>query len=72
MSQVREMRFQMVCTVARFRAVLLNLFDDAAHFLLRLSFWGHFTKNLFQNSLLGVITALSRNISRPTGWEALL
>ena len=29
-------------------------------------FWAHFTKNLFQNSWLGVNIALPRNISRPT------
>jgi len=46
--------------------VLLNLFDVAAHFSPRFWFWAHFTKNLFQNSWLRVIIALSRNISRPT------
>ena len=50
-------------------AVLLNLFDVAAHFSPRLWFWTHFTKNLFQNSWLGAIIALSRNISRPT-WRS--
>jgi len=50
-------------------AMLLNLFDVAAHFSPRLWFWAHFTKNLFQNSWLGVIIALSRNISRPT-WRS--
>jgi len=56
----------------RFRTVLLHLFNVAAHFLPRLWFWAYFTRNLFQNSWLGVIIALSRNISRPIGWEALL
>jgi len=41
--------------------VLLNLFDVAAHFSPRLWFWAHFTKNLFQNSWLGVIIATRRN-----------
>jgi len=53
-------------------AVLLKHFDVTAHFSPRLWFWVHFTKNLFQNSWLGVIIALSRNISRPNGWEALV
>ena len=51
------------------RSVLLNLFDVASHVSPRLWFWAHFTKNLFQNSWLGVIIALSRNISRPT-WRS--
>jgi len=51
------------------KAVLLNLFDFAAHFSPRLWFWAHFRKNLFQNSWLGVIIALSRNISQPT-WRS--
>ena len=46
-----------------------STFDVAAHFSPRLWFWAHFTKNLFQNSWLGVIIALSRNISRPT-WRS--
>jgi len=54
-------------TIVQLKAVLLNLFDVAAHFSPRLWFWAHFTKKLFQNSWLGVILALSRNISRPTG-----
>ena len=41
--------------------MLLNLFDVAAHFSPRLWFWAHFTKNLFQNSWLGVIIATRRN-----------
>jgi len=51
-------------------AVLLNLSDFAAHFSQRLWFWAHFTKNLFQNSWLNVIIALSRNISRLT-WRSV-
>jgi len=46
--------------------VLLNLFYVAAHFSPRLLFWAHFTQNVFQNIWLGVIIALSRNISPPT------
>ena len=41
-------------------SVLLNLFDVAAHFSPRLWFWAHFTKNLFQNSWLGVIRRVAR------------
>ena len=52
-----------------FRAVLLNLFDIAAHFSPRLWFWTHLTKHLFQNSWPRVIIALSRNISRLT-WRS--
>jgi len=43
-----------------------TFFDVAAHFSPRLWFWAHFTKNLFQNSWLGAIIALSQNISWPT------
>jgi len=41
--------------------MLLNLFDVAAHFSPRLWFWAHFTKNLFQNSWLGVIMVVKQS-----------
>ena len=50
-------------------AVILNLLDVAAHFSPRLWFCAHFTKNLFLNTWLGVIIALSRNVSRST-WRS--
>jgi len=59
----------MFYSVEACKAVLLNLVDAAAPFSPRLWFWAHFTKNLFQNSWLGVIIAFSRNISRPT-WRS--
>ena len=48
-----------------FNAVLLNLFDVAAHFSPRLWFWAHFTKILFQKSWLGVIMATKQSIIYP-------
>ena len=44
------------------KAVVLNLFDVEAHFSPRLWFWAHFTKNLFQNSWLGIPITSFKNI----------
>jgi len=57
-------KWPQLCACLFVNSVLLNLFDVAAHFSPRLWFWAHFTKDLFQNSWLGIpITFFKKYVS---------